>query len=104
MDAMAQVLIVRQRLSILALSLLSRSVLGTNGNCDTAFHQPGDTHVQVACQVNNVRMPVYYSVEIRFADILCFSRLTWLSPSVSEIDLVYCKLLSSKCVLCSRIR
>ena len=25
-----------------------------NANCDTAFHQPNDTHIQVPCQVDNV--------------------------------------------------
>ena len=26
----------------------------TGPNCNTAFHKPSDTFVQVACQVNNV--------------------------------------------------
>jgi hypothetical protein len=69
MDAMAQVLIVRPRLSILSLSLLSRTILGTNAGCNTAFHQPNDTHVQVACQVPNVRAPVH---QILFAYVLYF--------------------------------
>ncbi|KAJ3993582.1 hypothetical protein F5050DRAFT_1577294, partial [Lentinula boryana] len=32
----------------------------TNANCPTAFHQPDDTHVQVACQANNVDLVITF--------------------------------------------
>ncbi|KAF8624951.1 hypothetical protein AX15_005628 [Amanita polypyramis BW_CC] len=32
----------------------------TNPNCPTAFFQPDDTHVQVACQVNNVNLAISF--------------------------------------------
>lgn len=32
---------------------------GTFSGCSTAFHQPGDTNVQVACQANNVRTSLH---------------------------------------------
>ncbi|KAM5544749.1 hypothetical protein V8D89_001647, partial [Ganoderma adspersum] len=31
-----------------------------NANCDTAFHQPNDTFVQVACQVDNVNLAITF--------------------------------------------
>jgi hypothetical protein len=72
MDAMAQVLIVRSRLSILALSLFSATVLGTHAGCNTAFYKPDDTFVQVACQVPNVGTHVH---QIRFAYVLLLGQL-----------------------------
>lgn len=33
--------------------------LGTFSGCSTAFHQPGDTNVQVACQANDVRTTIH---------------------------------------------
>ncbi|GJE97611.1 glycopeptide [Phanerochaete sordida] len=32
----------------------------TNANCPTAFRQPGDTGVQVACQVDNVNLAITF--------------------------------------------
>ncbi|KDR69862.1 hypothetical protein GALMADRAFT_912690 [Galerina marginata CBS 339.88] len=32
----------------------------TNANCPTAFRNPGDTHVQVACQANNVNLVITF--------------------------------------------
>ncbi|KAJ7144546.1 hypothetical protein C8R44DRAFT_692047 [Mycena epipterygia] len=32
----------------------------TNANCNTAFHQPSDTFVQVACQVANVGLSITF--------------------------------------------
>ncbi|TDL18832.1 hypothetical protein BD410DRAFT_792829 [Rickenella mellea] len=32
----------------------------TNGGCNTAFHQPSDTFVQRACQVNNVNLAITF--------------------------------------------
>ncbi|KAF5347066.1 hypothetical protein D9758_011654 [Tetrapyrgos nigripes] len=32
----------------------------TNPNCDTAFHNPGDTQVQVACQANDVNLAITF--------------------------------------------
>ncbi|KAJ3744883.1 glycopeptide [Lentinula detonsa] len=32
----------------------------TNANCPTAFHQPDDTRVQVACQANNVNLAITF--------------------------------------------
>ncbi|KAK7461292.1 hypothetical protein VKT23_008471 [Stygiomarasmius scandens] len=32
----------------------------TNGNCPTAFHNPDDTFVQVACQANNVNLAITF--------------------------------------------
>lgn len=34
--------------------------LGTFSGCSTAFHQPGDTNVQVACQANDVRTTIHW--------------------------------------------
>ncbi|KAF5374702.1 hypothetical protein D9615_008965 [Tricholomella constricta] len=31
-----------------------------NANCPTAFHQPSDTFVQVACQVNDVNLAITF--------------------------------------------
>ncbi|CAL1715255.1 unnamed protein product [Somion occarium] len=31
-----------------------------NPDCPTAFHQPGDTNVQVACQVNDVNLAITF--------------------------------------------
>lgn len=40
-------------------SPLTSSTTGTSPGCSTAFHQPSDTHVQVACQANNVRTTIH---------------------------------------------
>ncbi|KAI0073022.1 glycopeptide [Panus rudis PR-1116 ss-1] len=32
----------------------------TNPNCPTAFHKPDDTHVQVACQTNDVNLVITF--------------------------------------------
>ncbi|KAF8585322.1 glycopeptide [Ramaria rubella] len=32
----------------------------TNANCDTAFHNPGQTGVQVACQTDNVNLAITF--------------------------------------------
>ncbi|KAJ4475342.1 glycopeptide [Lentinula edodes] len=32
----------------------------TNANCPTAFHNPSDTHVQVACQSDNVNLVITF--------------------------------------------
>ncbi|KAI0027321.1 glycopeptide [Vararia minispora EC-137] len=32
----------------------------TNANCGTAFHQPSDTFVQVACQANDVNLAITF--------------------------------------------
>ncbi|KAF9047790.1 glycopeptide [Panaeolus papilionaceus] len=32
----------------------------TSANCPTAFHKPDDTHVQVACQANNVNLAITF--------------------------------------------
>ncbi|THH09790.1 hypothetical protein EW145_g1752 [Phellinidium pouzarii] len=32
----------------------------TNADCTTAFHQPGDTGVQVACQADNVNLAITF--------------------------------------------
>lgn len=34
---------------------------GNNANCNTAFHSPTDTFVQVACQTNNVSFTLLHN-------------------------------------------
>lgn len=67
-------------------SLLTHSTLGTSPDCTTAFHQPSDTFVQVACQQDNVSYAISQSGRNVLTEVmnvhygLC--RLIWLSRSV----------------------
>jgi len=65
---------------------IQRLSIGTNANCPTAFRNPDDTFVQVACQANNVSLYQWYPewpfIHVRLGKpchyFLWLTRLVWL--------------------------
>ncbi|KAJ3898620.1 hypothetical protein F5879DRAFT_1066158 [Lentinula edodes] len=58
----------------------------TNANCPTAFHNPNNTHVQVACQSDNVTLVITFS-SFRIATYwLCGRDVTHQRPKVNAFQ------------------